>query len=416
MELQDKDVTLYQIMDCLVENYEYNIIRFSGQKKDLWLTNKDHKQYPIIRLNAVASSSMMFETEYLEKVKTFLNRFIESDRNVLIINTNKESAEFAENEFTQVLLNENTEDINLIETFPALKSAIHKVENKQEEIKRINKNLQNHQNKRLYEQQKEANKVPKFTGILIAVFIAIFFLTFGVSNYLGGWGSDNVWNDTLIICGAYYKTFIVAANEYWRLFTAGLLHMNISHLLMNMIALYTLGKVIEKVFTKAQYLIILIVSVIVGNIVTFVVMDNLMSVGVSGGLYGLMAAVIVIAFENRTIKIPQVRNSILRIVSINLLISLLPGISMTAHLGGFLAGAVLGFIFIKSDRWKAYKPHVTICFVIFLGCLGYLGYNNNSVEPLFPKTDYQVIKHLHNLGLDGYADYIEDRVVTLYEE
>lgn len=410
MSYERNDVILYQIMDCLVEDYGYSIIRFQGQKQDLWLTNKDNPKYPVIRLNPATSTSLIFEQDYLERVTMFMRRLLQSDEKILIINTNEASTEFEEHNFQQILFHDEKESSMLFATFPHLQYAVKKVDNNDSEIRRINQSLRNFQMKKT--RANTVRQIPKFTLGIMGVCIAVFLLTQLLAMQLGG----DAWTKALLIAGAYYKTFVVAAHEYWRFITAGFHHLSISHLLMNMLALYSLGSVVEKSFNKKQYVAILLVSIICGNLLVFVVENNQISAGISGGLYGLMASVIVIAIENQTFRIPQVRSSLLRVVWINLLISLLPGVSFTAHMGGFVAGAIMSFLFVKNAKWKFLKPHVAICFVILIGGLSFYGLNNNTVKPLYPTTDYQVIKDVRKLGLDGYANYLEKNVDRLYGE
>lgn len=414
MSYQKDDLIFNQIVNCLVEKYEYNIIRFSEQKQDLWLTNKDHKQFPIIRISSISCSSSYFESEYLSKVRSFLETSFGEQPEILIINTNNDSEPFKESGFDQELVNDNIKSPRVMQTFPELESALIKVKDREKEIFNLQNNLRNVQNRKILKQQKAARKVPKFTAGIMIFCVAMYLLVMAVANQLGG--GDNAWNGALIITGAYYKTFVVALSEYWRLFTSGFLHFSIMHLLVNMLSLYYLGTMIEKIYTKWQYIIILIASIIVGNLFTLIIMDNTLAAGISGGLYGLMAACIVYTFESQTIKIPAVRSSIFRLIMINLFISLLPGIGFMAHLGGFVAGAFLGFIFIKSARWKVYKPHVTICFVILLVFLGYFGYQSKTVQPLFKDTDRSVVKDLKSFGLDSYADHVEKGLKKLYVE
>lgn len=410
MFYEQKDVILYQIMDCLVEEYGYSIIRFQGQKQDLWLTNTKNSTYPVIRLNPTSCTSLIFEQEYLDKVTMFLKQILHTKETILILNTNKESVDFEEHNFKQIVVSDYQLNDTLLSIFPKLQQVVKKVENNEKEIVRLNGNLRKYQMKRTRE--RNIKRMPKFTMGIIGVCIVVYLLTQMLALYLGG----DSWSESLLIAGAYYKTFIVAAHEYWRFLTAGFHHLSLMHLLMNMFALYSLGSVVEKSFQKSEYVAILFGSIISGNLLTFVIGDNQIAAGISGGLYGLMASMIVIAIENKTFKIPQVRASLLRVVWINLLISLLPGISLTAHLGGLFAGAVLSFLFLKNAKWKFIKPHIAICFTLLVGSLGYFGWRNNTVKPLYPTIDNAVLKDLRKIRLNGYADYLFDHVRDLYGE
>ncbi len=141
----------------------------------------------------------------------------------------------------------------------------------------------------------------------------------------------------------------------------------------------------------------------------------MVSVGISGGLYGLMCAAIVGIIENGTIRIPSVRNSVLQMVLINIIISLMPNISMYAHLGGAVVGGFMGFLLIKSPKWKTFKIHALISFIILLAGVGYLWVKMPSVQPTYPGTDYQIVDELKNkLHVDFYADYLKTNLDNFY--
>ena len=55
--------------------------------------------------------------------------------------------------------------------------------------------------------------------------------------------SDSTITNSILI-GAFYKPFVLAG-EFWRLLTAGFVHVHLWHLAMNRMALLSLGKVFE---------------------------------------------------------------------------------------------------------------------------------------------------------------------------
>ena len=60
--------------------------------------------------------------------------------------------------------------------------------------------------------------------------------------------------ETAIFLGAYYKPFIIAG-EFWRFLTAGFVHIDLWHILMNMLALRNLGMFMEKITGRWRYLV-----------------------------------------------------------------------------------------------------------------------------------------------------------------
>lgn len=135
----------------------------------------------------------------------------------------------------------------------------------------------------------------------------------------------------------------VRRGQYYRLLTSGFLHGSISHLLMNMFALYNLGSSIEGYLGSIRFAIYLLLSIIGGNLmVYFKEKRNVLTVGISGGLYGIMFIYFVLLWRLGYLSIPSIRMSVIRNVVINAVITFMPGISMYGHLGGAIAGIILG--------------------------------------------------------------------------
>ncbi len=139
----------------------------------------------------------------------------------------------------------------------------------------------------------------------------------------------------------------VKRGEYWRLLTAGFLHLQIIHLLMNMFSLYNLGS-LERTFGSPLYALILFGSVIGGNLLSYFTgqEDTSISLGISGGLYGLLAAYMVMMFKLGLLGVPAVRYSLLRILIVNLAINLMPNVSRMGHAGGFLTGFAIAMFML----------------------------------------------------------------------
>ncbi len=139
----------------------------------------------------------------------------------------------------------------------------------------------------------------------------------------------------------------VKRGEYWRLLTAGFLHIQIWHFLMNMVALYNLGT-LEYVFGHGLFAGILLISIVGGNLLSFLLEkdDTRITLGISGGLYGLLAAYMVLLFKLGMLAEPSIRFSLLRMLGINLLINLLPNVSRMGHAGGFLTGFMIAMFML----------------------------------------------------------------------
>ena len=77
-------------------------------------------------------------------------------------------------------------------------------------------------------------------------------------------------------------------------------------------------------------------------------------VGISGGLFGLFAIYIYILWciskHNNDPGIKASLNSALLMLGINIAIGIIPGISMTGHIGGLVTGLLLAMYFVKSIK------------------------------------------------------------------
>lgn len=139
----------------------------------------------------------------------------------------------------------------------------------------------------------------------------------------------------------------VKRGDYYRLITAGFLHVRPYHILMNCFALYNIGTAIEPYLSSGIFAIVLILSIIGGGICcTFLSKQDSLTIGISGGVFGLLAAYIVILYKLDLLSNPSIYTDIIRVLGVNLFISLMPGVSWQGHLGGFLVGLITAFIFI----------------------------------------------------------------------
>ena len=129
------------------------------------------------------------------------------------------------------------------------------------------------------------------------------------------------------------------------LFTAGFVHVDVFHLLINIMAFRNLGTMIEPVLGKKRYLFVLIAGILFGNMFVFIVDDGAVGLGISGGLFALLGVLLVYLFETQAIRNPRIRNQVISTLIMNLMISMLPNVSMMAHLGGLQVGIFLGIIF-----------------------------------------------------------------------
>jgi len=139
---------------------------------------------------------------------------------------------------------------------------------------------------------------------------------------------------------------LVADGQWWRMLTGAFLHYGLTHLAVNMFSLYILGRDLEQYLGSVRYAAIYFLSAIGGSVAVLFFAEPFASVaGASGAIFGLLGATGVALYQRKA----NLR-SLFAILAINVFISFLPGISLAAHAGGFVVGAVAGAIVIYGRR------------------------------------------------------------------
>jgi len=172
-----------------------------------------------------------------------------------------------------------------------------------------------------------------YTEWLIGINVLMFILT-QIADMMTGNG--------LLLLGSKVNA-LIGLGEFWRLFTAMFLHSDILHLLFNMMALYIIGRDIERFYGKTKFLIIYFVSGLIGSGASFLLVPE-NSVGASGAIFGLMGANLFLYKLNPTVYKRLFGTDLIFLVAINLLIGLVrPNIDMAGHIGGLIGGFFLAY-------------------------------------------------------------------------
>ena len=140
--------------------------------------------------------------------------------------------------------------------------------------------------------------------------------------------------------------YAVADGEYWRLLTSAFLHGGILHLVLNMYALYLFGPVAEQALGTVRFILTYVTLAVAGSVCVYLFSaPDGSTVGASGAIFGLFGLVLILM-----IRVGQDVRTLLVLLAINAVISLQPGISWQGHLGGFVAGVLLGAVFAYAPR------------------------------------------------------------------
>jgi len=182
---------------------------------------------------------------------------------------------------------------------------------------------------------------PFLTYYIIAVNAFIF-----IYMYFSGIGAD--------IIAKYGETSqrIFSNGEYYRFFTSMFLHKDIYHFLYNAFSLYLFGTRCEKYIGRGAFAAIYLISGLTGGILSAVLLKGT-SIGASAGIFGVLGAVSVLARKTRRSVDGLSYFSLMTLALIGIAVGFLePFTDNIAHLGGFTAGFLTGFIVLKETEKK----------------------------------------------------------------
>ena len=145
---------------------------------------------------------------------------------------------------------------------------------------------------------------------------------------------------------------VAGAFEPWRFLTAAFLHSTgVFHILFNMVALWMVGPSLEQTLGRARFATLYLVSALggsVGAVLLAPATDSWLTpmVGASGAVFGMFGAVLVVLR-----RMGRDAGPILGILVLNGVLGfVLPNIAWQAHLGGLVAGALLGAAYAYAPR------------------------------------------------------------------
>ncbi len=212
---------------------------------------------------------------------------------------------------------------------------------------------------------------PYLTTAIIAVLCAIFAaeIVFGVGPWTGILQPSIA---TLLAFGGIYRP-LVMQGEWFRLFSGPLLHADATHLALNCVALYISGRILEGLVGRAWLGALFVIGAISGALFSLAFNpENLVSVGASGAVMALFAALLVLAFHfpkgaDRTVLFT---NSIYVLVASVVPVTSSGGkVDIAAHAGGALGGLVIGALLLAI--WRRDDAHPR--FARVAGAIGLAG-------------------------------------------
>jgi membrane associated rhomboid family serine protease len=207
---------------------------------------------------------------------------------------------------------------------------------------------------------------PWLTYTLILACSIMMILEFAKNDWTAEDRSDNPLigpsAQTLVQLGARDTAKIVVDGEWWRLFTPLVLHAGILHYFVNIAALFFIGGAVEQSHGMFSAFLIFLISGVGGNILSAIFLPQYISVGASGGIFGLIGACLADIVLNWNILFLKSNENDTRTRSRNLwamfwifievfanvLLGTTPLIDNFTHLGGLMYGFCCGLSTIEA--------------------------------------------------------------------
>ena len=356
ISMDKKDEIVMKLVHFLVTKENYTPIVVNGVRNEVWLENVEGP-YKIIRINSnyihnkeqfnfdiykTNSVAKQIKKKTLSWKMNVLNIFLDLNDNVKL-----DSINYIDNikvNDTQDLVHNET----VVEAFPNIEKDIINTDNDVDLIVNVTNDINSKtakENRKYEEVFKPKKIVVTYALMALCTLIYIFQIFFPSLTALGAV------NGTLVRNGQAY-----------RLITSMFMHGSIWHLLCNMYSLYVIGCATENYFGKKKFLLIYLVSGIIGSMFSCI-FNTGWSLGASGAIFGLMGALCYFGYYYRLYMGKALYNEIIPVIVLNLALSIIvSNIDFYAHIGGLIGGVFITMglgVKNKTDKQSSINGWIT---------------------------------------------------------
>jgi membrane associated rhomboid family serine protease len=193
------------------------------------------------------------------------------------------------------------------------------------------------------------------TLVLVGINVAMFLLI-----QVTGGGASRLLFETVM-----YPS-LVADGQWWRLVTSVFVHVDLLHLFFNMFALWIFGPGLEQLLGRVRFVALYLLSGLAGSVAVHLLSNpGTPTLGASGAVFGLLGAALVV-----TVRRGYDASWLLGLLAINLVFTfLVPRISWQGHLGGLVAGLLMGAALAWAPRRQRRVAHTLAFVALFGACL-----------------------------------------------
>lgn len=139
------------------------------------------------------------------------------------------------------------------------------------------------------------------------------------------------------------------AGEWWRLLTTTFLHLTVIHLLLNVWVLAVVGYLVERLVGNIGFLLLYVISALVGSLGTSIWSPQLVGVGASGPIFGVCGALLALVLRQHDSIPPEAyathKGLLVFFFGSSLVLGfVMPNSDNAASVAGLLAGFLCGLV------------------------------------------------------------------------
>jgi rhomboid protease GluP len=200
---------------------------------------------------------------------------------------------------------------------------------------------------------------------LLVLNIGIYFLMWllrrgvpgGMMGSIVGWGMnshvDAILRSYQLVEWGSNVGRLTLHGQPWRLVTSMFLHGSLLHLAFNMLALWQVGQLVERLFGSRRFLGLYAIAGVCGSLASVLWNANGNSVGASGAIFGIVGGLFAFTRHEHSgvppTVVTELRGSLLPFLVFNLAAGFVyPHTDNAAHIGGLAGGWLAGLFLARS--------------------------------------------------------------------
>lgn len=376
--IRKSDQIMMSLVHYFVTKENYSPINVQGVKDEIWLENLEGP-YRIIRINA---NPIINEEQYMFDLSKMQNVMRQVKKKTLSLKINAlniclDLSDKIDKKGYKNIKTLNAYDLNDIKkneelniSFPGINNNLIESNDSIELIINVTNDI----NEKTEEENEKFNETFAPKLIVITNIISLICIVMYIVASVKGGSFLEISANTLAMLGAN-NIMLVKNGEIWRLITASFLHVNLIHLILNLYSLRVIAPSVENLIGKTKFIFVYLISALTGSLMSLIFNgENIVSVGASGAIFGLMGALLYFGYHYRLFLNSAIKNQIVPVIVFNLAIGFISsGIDNAAHIGGLIGGYLaLMAVGVKNKSKKKDKINGWIVLCLLTLFLGYI--------------------------------------------